>query len=40
MCDQVKSISINRLTKPHTAKLRPAEIEAIKFALRQMIDIG
>lgn len=40
MCDQVKSISVNRLYKPHTAKLRATEIDAIKFALRQMIDIG
>jgi mRNA interferase MazF len=40
MCDQVKSINVNRLAKPHIAKLRTTEIEAIKFALRQMIDVG
>lgn len=39
MCDQVKSISVNRLTKPHVAKLPATEIDAIKFALHQMIDI-
>ena len=40
LCDHVKSISINRLAKPHIAKLHTTEIEAIKFALRQMIDVG
>jgi mRNA interferase MazF len=40
MCDQVKSISVDRLTKPHAAKLATTEIEAIKFALRQMIAVG
>jgi mRNA interferase MazF len=39
MCDQVKSISVDRLTKPHPAQLSAAEIEAVKFALRQMIDV-
>ena len=32
MCDQVKPISVNRLVKQHSATLRAAEIEAIKFA--------
>ena len=40
MCDQVKSISVNRLVTQHSATLRVTEIEAIKFALRQMIDVG
>jgi mRNA interferase MazF len=39
MCDQVKTISTERLLRPHKARLTAEEIEAIKFALRQMIDI-
>jgi mRNA interferase MazF len=40
MCDQMKSIIVNRLINQHSTTLRAAEIEAIKFALRQMIDVG
>ena len=40
MCDQVKSISTDRLIRPHRARLAMNEIDAIKFALRQMIDVG
>jgi mRNA interferase MazF len=40
MCDQVKSISVDRLTKHHPARLSAEEIDAVKFALRQMIDVG
>jgi mRNA interferase MazF len=40
MCDQVKSISVARLTKPHPARLSAEEIDTVKFALRQMIDVG
>ncbi|MBO0688553.1 MAG: type II toxin-antitoxin system PemK/MazF family toxin [Candidatus Dormibacteraeota bacterium] len=38
MCDQLKSISRQRLARRHRARLQPAEIDAIKFVLRQMID--
>ena len=38
MCDQLKSISRQRLMRLHSAGLQPDEIEAIKFVLRQMID--
>ncbi len=39
MCDQVKSISVDRLLRPHRGQLSNTEIAAIKFALQQMIDI-
>lgn len=39
MCDQVKSISIDRLVRPHRGHLDKSEIAAIQFALQQMIDI-
>lgn len=39
MCDQVKSVSTTRLMRPHRAKLSADEIKAVKFALRQMIDV-
>lgn len=38
MCDQLKSISRQRLVRRHSAQLQRAEIDAIKFVLRQMID--
>lgn len=38
MCDQLKSISQQRLIRRHDARLRGEEIDAIKFVLRQMID--
>lgn len=38
MCDQLKSISRDRLTRRHPAMLEPEEIDTIKFVLRQMID--
>lgn len=38
MCDQLKSISRQRLKRLHPARLAQAEIEAIRFVLRQMID--
>lgn len=38
MCDQVKSISRERLVRRHAARLEADEVAAIKFALRQMID--
>lgn len=39
MCDQLKSISRQRLVRRHKAKLAAAEIDAIRFVLRQMIDV-
>lgn len=39
MCDQLKSISHDRLRKQHTARLTDGEITTIRFALRRMIDI-
>ncbi|MDQ3734788.1 MAG: type II toxin-antitoxin system PemK/MazF family toxin [Actinomycetota bacterium] len=38
MCDQLKSISRQRLMRRHPGQLPQDEIEAIKFVLRQMID--
>jgi mRNA interferase MazF len=38
MCDQLKSISRQRLVRRHPASLRPEEVDAIRFVLRQMID--
>ena len=38
MCDQLKSISRQRLMRRHSARLQRDEIDAIKFVLRQMID--
>jgi mRNA interferase MazF len=38
MCDQVKSISRPRLRRVDRTRLLPAHIDAVKFALQQMID--
>lgn len=38
MCDQLKSVSRQRLVRRHSARLERDEIETIKFVLRQMID--
>lgn len=38
MCDQLKSISRERLVRRHPAELLPEDINGIKFVLRQMID--
>ena len=40
MCDQLKSISRERLVRRDPARLAPDEIEAIKFALRRMVDVA
>jgi mRNA interferase MazF len=41
MCDQVKAISINRLVSRHQAgTVTEAERDAIRFALRRLVDIG
>lgn len=39
MCDQVKSISRQRLRRLDRTRLVSAERDGVKFALRQMIDI-
>lgn len=39
MCDQLKSISRERLVRQHRGRLDKAEIENIKFVLRRMIDV-
>ena len=38
MCDQLKSISRERLRRRHTTQLSRTDVAAIKFVLRQMID--
>ena len=38
MCDQLKSISRQRLVRLHSTRLPRGDIDAIKFVLRQMID--
>lgn len=38
MCDQLKSISRDRLVRRHPAALETREIDSIKFVLRQLID--
>ena len=40
MCDQIKSVSVDRLVRRHPVRLRDAEIESVRFVLRQMIDVG
>lgn len=39
MCDQLKSISHGRLVKRHSARLDKSEIEAVRFALRRLIEV-
>lgn len=39
LCDQLKSVSRERLVRRHPAKLLPDDIEGVKFVLRQMIDV-
>lgn len=39
MCDQVKSISMQRLQALAQARLADEEIDRIRFVLRQLIDI-
>lgn len=40
MCDQLKSVSRERLIRRHPATLQPAEIAEIRFALRRLIDVS
>lgn len=39
MCDQLKSISRDRLLRPHPTVLTQRDIDAIRFAMTRMIDI-
>lgn len=39
MCDQVKSISRDRLRRLHQTQLQPADIDTVKFVIRQLVDI-
>jgi len=38
MCDQLKSVSRERLVRRHPARLGPVDVDAVKFVLRQLID--
>lgn len=38
MCDQLKSVSRDRLRRRHSDSLLPEDVEVIKFVLRQLID--
>jgi mRNA interferase MazF len=40
MTDQVKAISLERLRRPHKEVLATGDVEAVKFALRRMLDVG
>lgn len=40
MTDQIKSISTQRLKKRHPEQPSPADVAAVKFALRRMIDLA
>lgn len=39
MTDQIKAISTRRLANKHRAQLSGAEIDSIRFAMRQMLDL-
>lgn len=39
MCDQLKSVSRDRLLKRHPARLASDDVASLKFVLRQMIDV-
>jgi len=38
LCDLLKSVSRQRLVRRHRTRLVPEDIDAIRFALRMMID--
>jgi mRNA interferase MazF len=41
MCEQLKSVSVDRLVSPHPAgTVTDTEREAIMFALRQLVHVG
>ena len=39
MCDQLKSISRDRLVRRHPGKMEPAEVDEVRFVLGQLIDV-
>lgn len=39
MCDQLKSVSRQRLVRQHPGRLSDSEVAAIRFALRRMIEL-
>lgn len=39
MCDQLKSISRQRLVRQHSGRLSTEEIDGIRFVLRRMIEV-
>ncbi|WP_238165421.1 type II toxin-antitoxin system PemK/MazF family toxin [Kribbella caucasensis] len=39
MTDQIKSISTQRLKKPHPDQLVSEDVQTVKFALRRMLDL-
>jgi mRNA interferase MazF len=40
MCDQIRAISLQRLRRRHDVRLTVAEVHAIRYALRQLIDVA
>lgn len=40
MCDQLKSLSRERLVRLHPATVAPAEADVIRFVLRRLVDVG
>jgi len=40
MTDQIKAISTDRLISRHRARLASEEIDAIRFALRRIVDVA
>lgn len=39
LCDQVKSVGRRRLVRRHRGALTPGSVDAVRFVLRQMIDV-
>ncbi|HVX44074.1 MAG TPA: type II toxin-antitoxin system PemK/MazF family toxin [Mycobacteriales bacterium] len=39
MCDQIKSISRDRLCRRHPTRLLPTDVDTVKFVIRQLIDV-
>ncbi|MGL4744406.1 MAG: type II toxin-antitoxin system PemK/MazF family toxin, partial [Dermatophilaceae bacterium] len=40
MCDQLKSISRQRLQRRHRGRLLDDDVNTIRFVLRRMVDVG
>jgi hypothetical protein len=39
MCVQIRPADVDRLVRPHRARLVEAEVDAIGFVLRQVSDV-